>query len=82
MWIILSEKMIKDKANACLLSFLFRFIIIRIYPTGGLKAQQAHSPGYHPGEIRVGELTPCKGKSSNMINSFAPTGRNYLLPFS
>jgi hypothetical protein len=45
MWIILSEKMIKDKADACLLSFLFRFIIIRIYPTGGLKAQQAHSPG-------------------------------------
>lgn len=45
MWIILSEKMIKDKADVRLLSFLFRFVIIRIYPTGGLQAQQAHSPG-------------------------------------
>ena len=56
-------------------------MIVRNYVTGGLKAQKHIAQG---NALCTKQLvySPCKGKSPNKINAFAPSGRNYQPPFT
>lgn len=56
-------------------------MIIRVYPTDGLKGQQTHRPGHRPGSEEV-DVRPERAKASLSNNVFALTGREIrrLLP--
>jgi len=49
-------------------------MIIRMYPTDGLKGQQAISPGQRPG-YRADNVRPERAKALSESNAFALSGR-------
>ena len=57
-------------------------MIIRRYPTDGLKGQQAISPGQRPGYRGCAAIAPARGKSFASYYGFCPfrAGLNVLSP--
>ena len=55
-------------------------MIVRNYVTGGLKAPKHIAQG---NALCTKQLvySPCKGKSPNKINAFAPSGRVFKIDF-